>query len=798
MNITVKDLSADQREAYNKIVGWIGDRARQPLLSLGGYAGCLSGNTNLMYNRGTRNGVRPITLRDLYLKFNGRAVPGVRGAGARFVDLTLPTYLYSLWTDEGDERVELNRIVAVYESGTKPVMRITFDKDRSLVCTAEHPIASRICDDASVDFVPAGELGVGDSVLARATWRTEPGKGRDESKRPPRIIVNTKHHPIGAFKEVECNGITYEYMRVARARLVVEAAMNDLPYDEFVHALKHNAGAAAMFKYLPSTVDVHHRDENTLNDDLDNLQVLPSSEHARLHTAERNRELDRPEQAKILKIEQLGEEMTYDIQMEAPANNFVADGIIVHNSGKSTLVSLVAEEVDLPAFCAYTGKATSVLRRKLKAAGTETVGAQKKSREGMMSSDQRPYCGTIHSLIYRPCDCREPKTVDIVKPCPVKDCGAETIWIPPMGVSPAGSERSECTGKDKHVGMIKSKAAFDALKPVQKFVYVEKVDGRCKLCGGKEWLRREALDRHYGLIIVDEASMVDDMMLRDLQSYGVPILAVGDHGQLPPVGGVGSIMKHPNLRLEQIHRQAEGNPIIALSKIIRETGKFPESMPGDAVRFEKLRFVDRIVEERYENASAARLLEMGLACYTNRRRKGLNDTVRRVRGISREGFDLPVKGEHVVCLRNIKEQGGRPPVANGMRGVLQSDVTWKQIKNYRGEKISESETQIVGSIAFPDDEISAMEYEMFAPQFRREKTYSSSEELAEETGVRSFSMAGNLFDFGYAMTVHKMQGSSFDDLVVCAEKPGPVSHDDWARWAYTAATRAVSRLLVLR
>ena len=51
--------------------------------------------------------------------------------------------------------------------------------------------------------------------------------------------------------------------------------------------------------------------------------------------------------------------------------------------------------------------------------------------------------------------------------------------------------------------------------------------------------------------------MVDDAMLDDLRGYNVPILAVGDHGQLPPVSGTGSLMKNQNLRLEQIHRQAE-------------------------------------------------------------------------------------------------------------------------------------------------------------------------------------------------------------------------------------------------
>lgn len=399
-------------------------------------------------------------------------------------------------------------------------------------------------------------------------------------------------------------------------------------------------------------------------------------------------------------------------------------------SGKSTLVSLVANEVELPAFAAFTGKATSVLRRKLKAAGTETVGAQR-GDDGFL--ERRPYCGTIHSLIYAPCECLEQK-----------------------------EDEKE---KDEH--------------------------GNCVQCEGKGWHRREALDRNYGLIIVDEASMVDDEMLTDLRGYNVPILAVGDHGQLPPVSGTGSLMKNPNLRLERIHRQAEGNPIIALSKMIREEGRLPNGsfLGGDAVRFGELRFIEQMVQERYAGASPERLLEMGLACYTNRRRVGLNDAVRRARGTARTA---PKGGEHLICLRNMRAQGGRAPVANGMRGMLAIDVTPKKTRD------GESETHVIGNVAFPEDGIAAHPYDMLVAQFGREKTFQSREELERETGLRSFSSAGALFDFGYAMTVHKMQGSQFDDLVVCAERPGPVDNDSWKRWLYTAITRASKKLTVLR
>ena len=445
-------------------------------------------------------------------------------------------------------------------------------------------------------------------------------------------------------------------------------------------------------------------------------------------------------------------------------------------TGKSTLVSLVAHQVGLPCFCAYTGKASSVLRRKLKATGIYTVGAQRRMPDGQPSIEDRPYCGTIHSLIYRPCDCLEPR--DIAKPCPT--CNSETLWA-------AG--RSTC--EVGHVGAIKTQEEFRALE--SKYVYVQKLpDGTCPFRCDTGWVRRDILDRDYGLIIVDEASMVADDMVRDLQSFQVPILAVGDHGQLPPVGGIGSLMKNPILRLEKIHRQAEGNPIIALSKMVREEGRLPDSVSDDRVQFGQLRSLDRMIEQRYADASAERLLEMGFACYTNRRRVGLNERIRQVRGFTQTGRELPREGEHVICLRNMKPLR-MEPVYNGMRGVLQNDACWKD-----NGHTDDSETHLTAHVAFPEDEIPSREFDMLAHQFGREKTYQQIEELQRETGIRSFGAAGALFDFGYAMTVHKMQGSQFDDLVVLAERPGPISNDDWKRWLYTATTRASNKLTVLR
>ena len=65
------------------------------------------------------------------------------------------------------------------------------------------------------------------------------------------------------------------------------------------------------------------------------------------------------------------------------------------------------------------------------------------------------------------------------------------------------------------------------------------------------------------LLVLDECSMVNEDMLKDLLSFNVPMLVLGDPGQLPPINGVGALVGNkPNVLLTQIHRQAADNPII--------------------------------------------------------------------------------------------------------------------------------------------------------------------------------------------------------------------------------------------
>ncbi len=700
------DLSPDQRTVFDAMCAFTkegGETNVEALMTVGGYAGCLSGDTVVAYNRGSRVNVREITLKDLYLKFNGYAGSG-RGAAQRWADLTLPTYLHSMFPDG---RVGRNRIVAVFESGVKPVLSVRFSDGSTLRLTADHPVAI-----PGGEFVEAGTLVKGSKVLAQGTMKCAPGKGRRPvSMRALRVIVNTKHYP-GPVKIVRSNGIDYEYVRVARARLVVEAAMN---------ALKHNSGLSERFKYLSPEVDVHHLDEDTMNDDITNLQVLPHAEHAALHgdVSERHFKKDYLREVRVVSVTPAGSEMTYDVQMEPPANNFVANGIIVHNTGKSTVTGVFARQAQtarlLVAYIAFTGRASSVLARSLKNAGVDFTLKTRKDEEddaltavaasihfdmNLTDRESGPaFCGTIHRLVYKP----------------------------------VINERDELLG----------------------------------------WTKRTKLDRDYDLIVVDEASMVGDEVLRDLRGFGVPIIAVGDHGQLPPVRASGDLMQNPDLRLEKIHRQAEGSPIIALSRHIRDGGRistFKIKDPRVVVRSR------RDVAAVLKDACDLPALNVGVLCWTNKQRIALNGVARQTRGFK----GPPQQGEVLMCLRN------KAPVYNGMRGVLD-----------RPSNPGHQPWLLDVVVGFPEEGIDPAMKSLCAAQFNREGVFASVEELAARgIRVKTMSDAGLFFDFGYALTVHKSQGSQFAHAIVMLDMPE--SYSDFARWGYTAVTRGQERLTVLR
>jgi len=287
-------------------------------------------------------------------------------------------------------------------------------------------------------------------------------------------------------------------------------------------------------------------------------------------------------------------------------------------------------------------------------------------------------------------------------------------------------------------------------------------------------------DLEHDLLVVDEASMVGEDVHRDLLAFGVPILAVGDHGQLPPIGRTFNLMATPDLCLTEIHRQAAGSPIVRLSAAVRSGQDPMAASSGHESGAGLRRFVlhgrddtTALLAGLLRNPRAA--LDTAVLCYTNRTRVWFNDLVRRIFGLDGE---VLATGDVVVCLRNTYFEGHL--LANGSRGVVE-------------EVLARTPHHVRARLTHPDEGYE-VEADLLGAQFRKEEKVEAYDGLGFP--ARSWDDVGLLYDHGYAFTVHKAQGSQFHRVVLVLERAG-MDDDTWRRWLYTGITRAVEELVLV-
>lgn len=283
------------------------------------------------------------------------------------------------------------------------------------------------------------------------------------------------------------------------------------------------------------------------------------------------------------------------------------------------------------------------------------------------------------------------------------------------------------------------------------------------------WKRNPELP--YDLIIIDEASMVTMDIWSDLQAYHLPIIAVGDHGQLPPIDSNFNLMDAPQLKLEKIHRQAEGNAIIEIATLARTTGEIPfKKYSNDVIKADRAEYDTMDLFEQWLTSYRNDCLVL---CARNKTRVKLNQHIRQVRGFEEP---TPQPGETLICLKNNYETSGGP-IYNGMLGTLkrieEQFPFWYNIE-----------------LEFNDDK-RLFNGVITNRQFNQEKMVTSVPNV-------HYSKIGDRFDFGYALTVHKAQGSQASTVIVFEEFAPYMTPEEWRRWLYTAVTRASERLLILK
>ncbi|KQP42714.1 ATP-binding protein [Methylobacterium sp. Leaf104] len=261
------------------------------------------------------------------------------------------------------------------------------------------------------------------------------------------------------------------------------------------------------------------------------------------------------------------------------------------------------------------------------------------------------------------------------------------------------------------------------------------------------------------LIVIDECSMVDSDLGNDLLSFDRPVLVLGDPAQLPPVRGGGFFTEaEPDVMLTDVHRQAADDPIVRMAMTVREGGRLSIGEYGES----------RIVSRRSIDPAVVLQADQVLVGMNKTRRLYNN----RLRELAGHTDPMPAVGEKLVCLRNDRTKG------------LLNGSTWTVHAQRSSPRADTVRLDVV-----PEDD----------PALRRRpvdiKVLKAVMSGSEEEIPAFLKRETDEFTYGYALTVHKAQGSQWDDVVLFDESFAFREHR--ARWLYTGLTRAAKRITVV-
>lgn len=292
---------------------------------------------------------------------------------------------------------------------------------------------------------------------------------------------------------------------------------------------------------------------------------------------------------------------------------------------------------------------------------------------------------------------------------------------------------------------------------------------------------KRPLEHHYKLIVVDEISMLPKEMWDLLLSHKIHVVCLGDPFQLPPIGEDNGVLAKPHIFLDEIMRQAQESEIIRLTMDIRE-GKPLELFKGNEVQV-----IDQkdIVGGMYGWADQ-------IIVAKNLTRRTINNQMRKM--LFNTEDTTPIVGDKVICLRNDWEH---PSAA----GDIAVNGTIGQLSNIRIREHPFLHPMMLTDFLPEDYDDMDVEFSPVDLYFRNinmdYKLLTTGEETVTKENFKTFPKIWRpqTYDYAYAITCHKSQGSEYDKVLVFEEF---LKGGDHARWLYTAATRAKKKLILVR
>lgn len=248
--------------------------------------------------------------------------------------------------------------------------------------------------------------------------------------------------------------------------------------------------------------------------------------------------------------------------------------------------------------------------------------------------------------------------------------------------------------------------------------------------------KKEQLSKHIKLLVVDEAGMVSESIAKDILSYDIPIIALGDNNQLDPVFGERYFLKKPDVTLTEPMRQALNSPIIYLAQQVLN-GKMIQrgNYNNECFVIDKTMITDEILTKSDI-----------VLCATNKTRHKLNKYIRE--DILRINSDIPIIGDKLICRKNNWKECINDNIflINGMVGYIE-DIDFESYNN--------------GTINID-----------FRPDFLENEYFNDIKldlnhiKNTNSSIVYNRFMRSNIFEYGYAITIHLSQGSDWEKVFI--------------------------------
>jgi exodeoxyribonuclease-5 len=287
------------------------------------------------------------------------------------------------------------------------------------------------------------------------------------------------------------------------------------------------------------------------------------------------------------------------------------------------------------------------------------------------------------------------------------------------------------------------------------------------------------------ILLIDEASMIGSKIFEDMMKFNVQIVACGDSFQLPPVADFDSepLLAHPDYLLKEVHRTAQDSPLVKLAHAIRTK----QYLPIDPYKDNHITIMSYFKGGREFLENIEYDSETVTLCFTNAVRQSINHGYRHKKNYKNDIMLYPY--EQIVCLTNNPTLG----MMNGERFTVEF-----LSPPYDKDTVSVTVERQDGNYQ------EAYVHNTIKKFGKKNTVYKKDAYKKGRRGTIKPEIDPSVIDadYGYAMTVHKSQGSEFKHI--CLVDSGifkgisnSKGNNDYLRWLYTGVTRSSEKLTII-